>query len=382
MNTIYSIIRYLLLLFIVTGISTCQKDNPLLLSLTEEIDLIAEQNLKVGMAVGVIGPEGMNQEFFYGVKEKETTDSIDENTIFEIGSITKTFTGALLGTFILNGQLDLNEPVEKYLPADSVTMPHYNETKITFEHLATHTSGLPRTTLNYPVPDGFDPANQYAEYTREDIYDFLTNYCELIFEPGTKFEYSNLGVGLLGHILGRINNSGYEILLQEKMLAPLGMENTILYMTPNALMNCSKAYDQNLNMVDYYTANDIYLGMGFIKSSLSDMLKYLEACMGIRHTSVNNALALAQQPHYRVGEVSFNDRIGIYDLSIGLTWEIEKNEQGHTITYHGGRTNGSMAYIGMEKSKSVGIVVLLNHSEPEKIISLGEQFMFALLNHI
>ena len=122
---------------------------------------------------------------------------ISEDTIFEIGSITKIFTTLILMDMVANGEVVLDEPVETYLP--SVKIPELNGKKITLRHLATHYSGLPS------LPDNFNPKNPmnpYEDFTSEDLYHFLNHY-NLKRAPGEQFEYSNVGLGLLGHILGK-----------------------------------------------------------------------------------------------------------------------------------------------------------------------------------
>lgn len=113
----------------------------------------------------------------------------------KIASITKTFTATLLADAVANGTLGLHDEVQDYLPADKVTMPTYNGAQISFWHLATHTSGLPRNfSDNYPLPSGVSPEDPFNHITAENVYDYLTNYVALTRAPGSQYEYSNFGL--------------------------------------------------------------------------------------------------------------------------------------------------------------------------------------------
>jgi len=159
------------------------------------VDRIDVQRQSVGIVVGVIGPEG-RRVIPYGHLEKGDPRPLDGDTVFEIGSMTKVFTSLLLADMVQHGEVALDDSVAKYLPA-SVKMPQRNGRQITLVDLATHTSDLP------PLPTNFtpkDPANPYADYTVEQLYQFLSSY-QLTRDIGSQYQYSNLGGGLLGHVL-------------------------------------------------------------------------------------------------------------------------------------------------------------------------------------
>ena len=156
-----------LLSFITTLFFGCATEEQL--SLEEQINEIVMPRIKVGAMVGVIN----NQErliLSYGSKAVNSNDPPDADTIFEIGSITKTFTTILLADMILKGTISLNSIVGNYLPSDKVTMPSYNGVEISFKHLATHTSALPRMPDNLEDAEG-DPDNPYAVYQTEHLYE-------------------------------------------------------------------------------------------------------------------------------------------------------------------------------------------------------------------
>jgi CubicO group peptidase (beta-lactamase class C family) len=153
---------------------------------------------------------------------------LDGDTVFEIGSVTKVFTAALLADMVARKEVSLDDPISKYLPAGMKT-PTRGGRSITLGDLATQSSGLPR------LPDNLapkDPSNPYADYTVEKLYDFLSRY-ELTRDIGAMYEYSNLGVGLLGHLLALRAGTSYEELLTKRILQPLGMRDTAITLSPS-----------------------------------------------------------------------------------------------------------------------------------------------------
>ena len=225
--------------------STAQRENNNLTStfeITDQIkalinDRLDKNKTNAAIAIGFIDPNG-TQFYGHGKMSNTSNATVDENTIFSIGSTTKVFTTILLADMVDKGLVKLDDPIEKYLPS-YVTVPQYNGHKITIEDLATHTSGLPEFPDNY-CPS-FDPAKttvqdsvQYRKdlmnctknYTFDQFYQGLSNIT-LSREPGSKVEYSTFGIGLLGHILAlKSNMSSFDKLLEHDILDVLGMNDT------------------------------------------------------------------------------------------------------------------------------------------------------------
>jgi D-alanyl-D-alanine-carboxypeptidase/D-alanyl-D-alanine-endopeptidase len=337
-------------------------------TLTEAIDELAESYVEVGAMVGVVrGSETL--VLSYGTKQFGADDAPDRHSVFEIGSITKTFTTALLARRILDGTLEPEEAVQPYLPGDRVTLPTRDGEEITFIRLATHRSGLPQRVQDsdYPKPPGFNPLNWYAAYTTDHIYDYLTNYVELVFTPGSDWLYSNTGMGLLGHVLGLIDGTSYETLVSREMFDVLGMDNSSLFLTDAQRDNFALGHSSSRNVVPNYTANDIYQGAGFIKSSLDDMLLYLKAHLRLTDTPLNDALEYTREPLFHVE----------YWGDSGMDWYTKELEDGQVVTYKGGRTGGYGAYMGLNESTSTGTIVLLNHSVAGRAQQFGEAVLKA-----
>ena len=305
----------------------------------------------------------------YGTKQVGRNDPPDEHSIFEIGSITKTFTTALLARQILAGDLDPDERVQSYLPGGQVTLPILEGQEMTLLQLATHRSGLPAQIQDssYPRPSDYDSLNFYAAYTTEHVYDYLTNYVQLLFPPGTAWSYSNTGMGLLGHVLGLVDGTSYETLLTREIFDVLGMDDSSLFLVGPQTDNLALGHSSSRTVTPNYTATDIYQGAGFAKASLFDMVTYLKAHLGLMATPLRDALDLTRAPRFQVE----------FWGSSGMDWYTKELDDGQTVTYKGGRTSGYGAYIGLNESMSTGTVVLLNHSVAGRAMVIGEAVLKA-----
>jgi D-alanyl-D-alanine-carboxypeptidase/D-alanyl-D-alanine-endopeptidase len=375
-------IRHLFLIFCIglCILSGCKKDpaEPTFNSLTEELEYLTDRYVKMGAAIGIIDKNQQQQNFYYGSLSNHNSSPPDEHSIFEIGSITKSFTATLLAQMILDGKISLQDEVEPLLP--QVRMPVWGDIHITIEHLATHSSGLPKSpqSSGQPLPPGYDPYDPYAAYTVTYVYDYLTNYCNLLFEPGSQYYYSNTGVALIGHILGLLDDSSYEELVTREIFEPLELEETSLFLSEDQIANLAPGHDESLDSVKNYNAHDIFQGAGFIKSSLHDMMIYLKVQMGLTETPLEDAIDMTHQTHFDVGGVTYNDREGYYNLSIGLAWHIDLTPEGDTFYWHGGRTNGYMAHLGFDLASQTGVVILCNQSEINVITRFGEDVLKAI----
>ncbi|MBC5809797.1 MAG: serine hydrolase, partial [Candidatus Eremiobacteraeota bacterium] len=199
--------------------------------------------------------------------------SLDADTVFEIGSITKTFTATVLADMVRRGEVALDDPIEKYLPAGS-TGPTFNGAHVTLLDLATQSSGLPR------MPTNFAPANRdnpYVDYAQPQLYGFLGSY-QLTRAPGSKYEYSNVGFGLLGQLLANRVKTTYEALVQARLLAILAMTSTGITLSPAMREHLAPGRDVDGNPAGNWDLGAL-AGAGAIRSSMRDMLKYLAANM-------------------------------------------------------------------------------------------------------
>lgn len=369
--------QFIILLICISLILSCKKspvEPPQFQSLKENIDALADKYVKVGATIGVINKQQKKEIFFYGTKSINTTEPPDANTVFDIGSITKTFTAILAADRYSTGNIQ-DDTVGHYLP-DTVSMPAKNGIEITFLHLLSHTSGMPRTPHEtgsaYPLPPGYDVENPYAAYTTQQVYNYLTYYCELLFTPGTWWEYSNTGYGLVGHILGLVDGTSYETVLTRDIFTVLEMNNSSLFLTDVQISNQALGHNSNKKNVPFYTANDIFQGAGMIKSSLNDMFKYLEANMGLNNTPLRNAMDLTYQKVMHQGSMGEQ----------GMAWFILTLDDGQKIIYSAGGTNGHSSFIAFNQEKLTGAIVLLNFNMHDGTsIEMGKEIMKAIMKY-
>ena len=300
-----------------------------------------EDKRSAGIVVGVIDADGHQRIVSYG-DPGPGQPPLDGNTVFEIGSISKVFTSTVLAQLVQEGKVRLEDPAQKYLPA-TVHLPTRNGKEITLGNLAMQNSGLPRMPSNFTPADR---ANPYADYTVQQMYDFLSNY-QLTRDPGAEFEYSNLGVGLLGHILSRVTGMSYEDMERQRVWQPLGMTSTAITFTPSMKAHLALGHDPQGNV----TANwDIptLAGAGAIRSTTNDMLKFLDANLHPDRGALQRAMAFAHQGRAPAG-----------NMEIGLNWLI-LHAGPDSIVWHNGGTGGYRTFIGFDPARKTGVVVMTN----------------------
>ncbi|MGB6120269.1 MAG: serine hydrolase domain-containing protein, partial [Bacteroidota bacterium] len=200
------------------------------------------------------------------------------------------------------------------------------------------------------------------------IYDCLTNYCELVFAPGSWWLYSNMGMGLAGHVVGRVDGTSYETVLTREVFDVLGMENSSLFLTDQQRTNLATGHNSTLTMVPMWTAQDIFQGAGFIKSSANDMLTYMEANLGLVQSPLKPAMDLTHEPQFHQGSLG----------EMGLGWYIQELDDGQVVIQHGGGTGGFDSYLGFNKAESIGAVILFNAKVNESVYVIGERVLKAI----
>lgn len=312
------------------------------------IQAIAQDRVNTKRSVGLVVAtlDRGRTKFFTAGTSGANDVALDGNTVFEIGSVTKVFTTALLAEMVARGEVRLDDPIARYLPA-SVRLPSRNGKQITLLDLATQFSGLPRLPGNLSPRDQTNP---YADYTVEQLYAFLSGY-QLTRDIGEKYEYSNLGVGLLGHVLAVRAGKSYERLLIERILDPLGMKDTRILLTAAMKSRLAQGHDEAGARAATWDLPTL-AGAGALRSTASDMLKFLAANLDSSSTPLARALATTRSARRDVAGAP---------LQIGLGWHI-LSPFGRPIVWHNGGTGGYRTFIGMDHGNQRGVVVLSNQS--------------------
>jgi CubicO group peptidase (beta-lactamase class C family) len=266
----------------------------------------------------------------------------DGRTVFEIGSVTKTFTALLLAQAVQAKAVSLDTPVAQLLPDFSI--PARGGKPITLGLLAEQFSGLPRMPCNWHPAD---LGNPYADYGRDLLKAFLADY-KLPRDPGAAYEYSNLGFGLLGEALAARAKMSYGELLQRDVLEPLDMRSSGVELTPAMRARLAPGHDERGQLARHWTFGSL-AAAGAVLSDGDDMLRYLRANMGELKTPLAAAMQRAQQPRRDIGG---GDRIG-------LAWMTHHTPHGDVI-WHNGETGGYSSFIGFTPDGRRGVVILTN----------------------
>lgn len=298
------------------------------------------------VVIGVL-QRGKTHWLGFGQVSATNTNAPDVDTLFEIGSVTKVFTGIALARMVNEGKLKLDDPIAKLLPSE-VVLPA-DLLPITLRQLATHTAGLPRLPSNLDL-SATNALNPYAAYTTNELYAYL-RAAQLESPPGKKSTYSNLGVGLLGHLLELKAGLPYEQLLREQIVDPLGMTNTGLTLTPAQRARFTPGHDAKGNVVSNWDFA-VLTPAGALRSDAADLLRFLQANLTTNATPLNLSLALAQQTHYE-------SWLG----NLGLGWQIEEAPGVYRFHWHNGGTGGYVSFIGLDRAHQTGVVLLSNYGD-------------------
>jgi CubicO group peptidase (beta-lactamase class C family) len=321
--------------------------NPLRAALAKRVD---EAKEGTGAIVGMLTRRG--RSFTSYGRARADGPEITAETIFEIGSITKVFTALLLADMVEHGEVALDDPVRKYLP-NGVTVPSRGRRDITLSDLATHTSGLPRDPTNLDLRSLDDP---YAEYRAADLHAFLAGY-SLQRDPGTQFEYSNVGMGLLGHALATRASLSYEAILTRRVLGPLGMKNTSVVVDEERRSRRATGHSQAVAPVPWWHF-DAMAGAGAMNSTAQDMLVFAEAAMGA-DTPLKAAFARMTSVRRPTG--------GGTDQVLG--WDAFRY-QGNEVLAKSGVTNGFRSRFFVDRTGHRAVIVLINGGGPAPVNDL------------
>ena len=330
------------LLFFLSTLSFAQ-ENLSDSQIQEIIKNAVENNRSSGIVVGILD-EHSNRVIGYGETRKGNGKTPDRYTMYEIGSVTKVFTSLLLEDMAEHGELNINDPISKFLPKN-VKTPSRDGKEIRLIDLSTQTSGLPRMPDNYILKDRSEP---FAGYTAENLYSYLSNYT-LTRGIGEQYEYSNTGVGLLGHILTLKAGKNYETLLRTRICNPLKMDNTVITLTSEEKNYLATGYNKHGRPAKIFDFS-IFEGAGAIKSNVNDLLLFAAANLGLLKSDLYPEMLKTHEIKHIA-----NKR----NLYIGMGWHVWK-KYNKEIVWHRGGTGGYTAFIGLDIQNKKAIIVLSN----------------------
>jgi len=299
---------------------------------------------------GIVTAESKDGEVRYAAAG-HLPGTAPEHLIFEIGSISKVFTGLLLAQAVTEHKVTLDSTIAQLLGKDQrFADPRVGA--ITLRQLSTHTSGLPRLPENFGV--GVKKGDPYASYDREKL---LAGLAEMKLPGDGPFEldYSNLGVGLLGDLLSRVYDKPWEDLVKEKITGPFGMNDTVIALSPEQESRFVPPYDGDKKVKAWNF--DALKGCGALRSTASDMVIFGKALLHPEQTPLKDAIALMEQPQTKAGDIGLNLMISVLD--------------GKKIYEHNGGTAGFRSFLQVEPGTGTVRVLLANnaHAPLEKVLA-------------
>ena len=310
------------------------------------------------LQVGIVERD-YNYHYTFVGNTKTDTVKTDSTALFCMGSITKTFTTALLVAMVEDNLLQLQDPITNYLP-DSVVIANNRLQKITIEQLATHTSGFPKTPRNLPLKMK-RKENPYANYKLKDVYEYLMTYQPSMNKKRIKalkkgenlFVYSHFGMGLLGHLLETAGGKPYDDLLQYYIFEPLKLKDTGLLESVESKETLLEGHDFVGNIKVQQDYASLYASEG-LYTSLRDLLQFIKANM---------------KPIAPYGFLSSllerKSRTDKKKIDVGLGWFIidRGNSKKYPPIYtHSGKIGGFSTYVSFIEKTQTAVLVLSNSS--------------------
>jgi len=341
----FKVLKYLQQALVTNKPLPVATSNPLILKIDADIDdavrLYIQKSNTVGLSIGIV-KDGHVNTYGYGETEKGNRKLPDAYSIFEIGSVTKTFTAAILAWYVNEGKINLTDPITKYLPVDVSTNARLQKIKVI--HLSNHTSGLSRLPWNFFLHLK-SLRNPYKGYTHKMLFSALKR-CRLRSDPGEVYAYSNFGVGLLGVILERLSGKSFEQMVKQIITDPLKMESTVQHLSPELAIRFAKIYNKWGTPARHWDFNAL-TACGSFSSTLNDLLLYAQCNMKNSNNKLSKAFGLTHQ-------VTFAKNI-----SIGLGWHL-LTFNSFNYYWHNGGTYGSHCFLLFSAEKNIAIVILSN----------------------
>src|SRR5437016_3064667 len=309
--------------------------------LSTRVDL---QKQATGIVVGVIDSKG-SRVISSGTMGLSDKRPVNGDTVFDVGSITKVFTALLLADMARHGEVSLDDPAAKYLDAKKVKLPERGGKQITLVDLATHTSGLPLRPTNLVSKD---PNDKYRGYTVDLMYECLSSFT-LPRDIGTKYEYSNLGYGLLGHVLEKRLGRAYADLVESRITQPLGMKDTRIDLTPAMKSRMAAGYNNELMPIATEWHFGALQSAGAFSSTANDLLKFLAAVLVYKQSPLLPAMK-SMLDIRRPGGMQPS-------TEIALAWNVYVDGE-QKVVWKNGSVGGYRSFIGYDPKAGVGVFAL------------------------
>jgi CubicO group peptidase (beta-lactamase class C family) len=316
------------------------------------------------LSVGIVRGDTLVYKRALGIADKRTGRAATTETIYEIGSVGKVLTTSVLAVLDDRGVLRIDDPVARWLPK-GVEIPRHPSggPPMTLEHLATHTSGLP----GRPVNVSHLPEWQWPDYSAEQLFQGLAQ-TKLLYPPGTDLTYSSLGTGLLGYVMARASAATYERLVEEELLRPLGMGETVVHLSEDQRTRYAVGYEtaESIDEAPHWEYG-VLAGCGSHWSTVRDLARFVSALLSDRSTTPGGLSATARaelvRPRWRSQDG---------ETEVALGWFVTRQPDVGVMLGHRGRTAGHGAFVGIIPDHAAGVIVLANLGGREANIRLAE----------
>lgn len=304
-----------------------------------------------GLSVGYI--VGKHSGIVHLGSANRTGKKAHNLTVYEIGSISKVFTGLLLADAVVRGEIDLNEAV-KVTNTAGIQMPSRDGRSIKWIDLSTHRSGLPRLPGNL-LPTNL--TNPYRDYDSKKAAAFLNQF-ELPRQPGDSQEYSNLGASILGYLVAQKTGKSYQRLLRERIAKPLQMTDCTVLLSKEQAKRLATPHKNYGSTTPPWTFSDLP-GAGGIHATMRDMMRFAKAQLSPPTGKLGEAIELAWKQQ-RDADTSGS--------AMGLGWQIAGDGQ---TRWHNGQTGGSHSALFINRKLNIAVVVLCNTAVTNEIDQLA-----------
>lgn len=309
---------------------------------------LLENQREVGLVVGISKADGGREFYCYG-QTKTAGPAPTPNTLFEIGSVSKTMTALLLALMVEQGDVKLDDPAQTYLP-EGLVMPRRGEDEITLRQLATHTSGLPRNPPNLQRVVNQDAAVAVNPFGNYNALQLAEGLAEIKLQAGARpgFAYSNLGYGLLGEALANKTGESFGDLVRTRICAPLKLEDTSVALNMHQRARLATGHSSQGKPLPGWTFASLD-DCGAVHSTPQDILTYLEAYSGRTETELRKAMQSTQAKQLPA--------FGATDM--GLAWFMQ-DMGGRMVWWHNGGTSGFKTCASFCEDPAVAVVVVSN----------------------
>ena len=267
-------------------------------------------------------------------------DRIGPAYAFEIGSVTKTMTSALLAKLVVAGRASLNDPLSKWMPSGAV-VPSFDGQQILLRHIVTHTSSLPALP---PGVEIIDPTDPYASMSSEQLHQSLASI-KLTRAPGSTFEYSNFAFMLLSDALARQAGISFDELLDREIFRPLAMNGAYIGAPKSGVIAAKGHLPGGTNALPWNFPSAL-AGVGGVRATLDDMVRYVQGHLGFRSSALDSALAFTRK---RVDVSS--------EVPMGMGWMLI-DLPGRIVQVHEGGTGGFSSFVAIDSDRRRGVVIL------------------------